>query len=223
MVDCLGTLYRSDFGALSFRWVWNMITGIGGRMRFWISPMVSAYSLASISNSIVDLAGWGLTNGTPRAWVAPYFNATREGSFQIEQQLGIKITGDTKLSPFPHWTLSTQTPDKLYPTLQLPVSDWFVGYQGLTQIAQAMEAGHTTATVQSLVDAYYNLGALINLYCHSESPSGGPAGSLPGTYLTYSLSKPRIWSTNSAGIYTWWLQQSNAQVTASFTNIGGNV
>jgi hypothetical protein len=181
----------------------------------------SAYALASISNSLVDLAGWGLTNGTPRAWVAPYFNATREGSFQIEQQLGIKIAGETKLSPFPHWTLSTQTPDLLYPTLQLPVSDWFVSYQGLTQIAQAMEAGHTTATVQSLVDAYYNLGALLNLYCHSESPSGGPAGSLPGTYVTYSLSKPRIWSTNATGIYTWWLQQSNAQVSATYTNING--
>ncbi len=181
----------------------------------------SGYSLTSISNSFVDLAGWGLTNRTPRAWVAPYFNATREGSFQIEQQLGIKIAGETKLSPFPHWTLSTQTPDLLYPTLQLPVSDWFVSYQGLTQIAQAMEAGHTTATVQSLVDAYYNLGALLNLYCHSESPSGGPAGSLPGTYVTYSLSKPRIWSTNATGIYTWWLQQSNAQVSATYTNING--
>jgi hypothetical protein len=181
----------------------------------------SAYSLTSISNSFVDLAGWGLPNGTPRAWVAPYFNATREGSFQIEQQLGIKIAGETKLSPFPHWTLSTQTPDLLYPTLQLPVSDWFVSYQGLTQIAQAMEAGHTTASVQSLVDTYYNLGALLNLYCHSESPSGGPAGSLPGTYLTYSLSKPRIWSTNATGIYTWWLQQSNAQVSATYTNING--
>ncbi len=184
----------------------------------------SAYALTSISNSFVDLAGWQLTNGTPRAWVAPYFNATREGSFQIEQQLGIKIAGETKLSPFPHWTLSAQAPDKLYPTLQLPVSDWFVPSPlnpNVTQIAQAMEANHTTASVQALVDAYYNLGALINLYCHSASPSGGPAGSLPGTYLTYSLSKPRIWSTNSAGIYAWWLQESNAQVAVNYTNISG--
>ena len=187
-------------------------------------PNGSAYSLTSISNSIVDLKGWGLTNGSPLAWVAPYFNATREGSFQIEQQLGIKITGETKLSPFPHWTLSTQTPDKLYPTLQLPVSDWFVPAPpdpNLIQIAQAMEAGHTVATMQALVDAYYNLGALINLYCHSASPSDGPAGSVPGNYVLYSLSKPRIWSTNSAGIYAWWLQRSNAQVTASFSASGG--
>jgi len=187
-------------------------------------PNAKAYSLASISNSIVDINNWGLTNGTPLAWIAPYFNATREASFQIEEQLGVKIAGDTKLSPFPHWTLSTQTPDKLYSTLQLPVSDWFVPAPSdlnLIQIAQAMEAGHTTATMQQLVDAYYNLGALINLYCHSESPNGGPAGSVPGDYVLYSLSKPRIWSTNSSGIYAWWLQRSNAQVTASFSASGG--
>ena len=182
------------------------------------------YSLTSISNSFVDLVGWGLTNGTPRAWVAPYFNATREASFQIEQQLGIKITGETKLSPLPHWTLSTQTPDKFYPILQLPASDWFVPAPPnpeLIQIAQAMEAGHTIASMQALVDTYYDLGALINLYCHSASPDGGPAGPVPGAYLLYSLSKPRVWSTNSAGIYAWWLQRSNAQVTASFSASGG--
>jgi hypothetical protein len=181
----------------------------------------SVYALTSISNSYVDLAGWGITNTTPRAWVAPYFNATREGSFQIEQQLGIKIAGETKLSPFPHWTLSTQTPDKLYPTLQLPVSDWFIN----NQIAQAMDddgsGGHTPATMQALVDAYYNMGALINLYCHSTSDGSGMDGTLPGDYVLYSLSKPRIWSTNSAGIYAWWLQQSNAQIAVNYTNISG--
>ncbi|MGO8925729.1 MAG: Ig-like domain-containing protein, partial [Limisphaerales bacterium] len=181
----------------------------------------TAYALTSISNSFVDLANWRLTNATPRAWVAPYFDATREASFQIEQQLGITSCGETKDSPFPHWTLSTQTPDLLYPMLQLPVSDWFVPYQDVTQIAQAMEAGHTTDTVQALVDAYYNLGALINLYCHSTTPSGGPAGSLPGEYLAYSLSKPRVWSTNVTGVYYWWLQRSNAQVAVNYTNSSG--
>ena len=164
-------------------------------------------------------AGWRLTNGSPLGWVAPYFNATREGSFQIEEQLGIKTAGETKLSPFPHWTLSTQTPDMLYPTLQLPVSDWFIN----DQIAQAMDddgvGGHTTATMQALVDTYYNMGALINLYCHSTSDGSGMDGNLPGDYVLYSLSKPRIWSTNTAGIYSWWLQQSNAQVSATYTNI----
>jgi hypothetical protein len=179
------------------------------------------YAFTSLSNSFSDIAGWDLTNGGPRMWVAPYFNSTREASYQIQQQLGIKVTGDDKLGPFPSWTLSTQTPDKRYPLLQLPVSDWFIG----SQVAQSMENGHTIATIQALVDFYYNMGALINLYCHSTSASGGMdvdgiGGSLPGDYCTYSLSKPRIWSTNAAGIYSWWLQRSNAQVTASYTNVG---
>ena len=43
----------------------------------------SAYAFTSISNSFNDIAAWHLTNGSPRMWVAPYFNATREGSYQI--------------------------------------------------------------------------------------------------------------------------------------------
>jgi Bacterial Ig domain/Cadherin-like domain len=174
------------------------------------------YAYTSLSNSFSDIAGWGLTNGEPRMWVAPYFNATREGSYQIEQQLGIKVTGDDKLSPFPSWTLSTQTPDKRYSILQLPVSDWFIG----TQVAQSLENGHTDASIQALVDFYYNMGALINLYCHCTSDGSGMDGPLPGYYCTYSLSKPRVWSANSASIYSWWLQRSNAQVAVTYTNVG---
>ena len=120
----------------------------------------------SISNSFSDVEGWlsGLTNGV-RAWVAPYFNATREASYQIENRLGVKITGDDKLGPFPSWTLSTQTPDMCYCLLQMPVSDWYIGFQ----VAQSMETGHTEGTVHDLVDYYYGLGALINLYSHTLS------------------------------------------------------
>ena len=179
------------------------------------------YAYASLSNSFADIQGWGLTNGTPRQWVAPYFNATREGSYKIEEQLGIKITGDTKLGPFPHWTVSTETPDKYYSLLQIPVSDWFLSSQFGTQIAQSMENGHTSSSIHALVDFYYNMGALINLYCHSTSDGLGMDGPLPGDYVTYSLSKPRVWSTNAVGIYAWWLQRSNSQVTATFTNVNG--
>ena len=177
----------------------------------------STYAFLSLSNSFVDLAGWHLTNSGPRGWVAPYFNCTREGSFQVEEALGVRTTGDTKLGPFPHWTLSTQTPDKYYSFLQLPVSDWFVG----SQVGQSMENGHTQATMQALVDFYYNLGGLINLYCHSTSDNSGMDGPLPGQYVTYSLAKPRIWSANAAGIYNWWVQRSNALVTVSFSTSGG--
>ena len=37
----------------------------------------------------------------PRAWVAPYFNATREDCYPIQEQLNVKITGEQKLAPFP--------------------------------------------------------------------------------------------------------------------------
>ena len=48
----------------------------------------------------------------------------------------------------PSWTLSTQTPDKRYPLLQLPVSDWFIG----SQVAQSMENGHTITIVPDVGD-----------------------------------------------------------------------
>jgi len=177
----------------------------------------SLYVFQSLSNSFVDIAGWHLTNGGPRGWVCPYFNATKEGSYQVEQQLGVQMTGDDKLTPFPHWIFSTQTPDKYYSILSEPVSDWFIG----DQVAQSMENGHTLATIQAGVDFYYNLGGLINFYCHSTSDGSGMDGTLPGSYCTYAVAKPRMWSTNAAGIYNWWLERSNAQMSASFSASGG--
>jgi hypothetical protein len=179
-------------------------------------PNGQAYALTSLSNSFLDVEGWlsGFTNGV-RSWVAPYFNATREASYQIEDQLGVRITGEDKIGPFPHWTLSTQTPDKRYPLLQLPVSDWYI----LSQVAQGMESGHADGTIHDLVDYYYNLGALINLYSHSLSTGG----TFVQDYITYALNTnlhPRIWSANSLSIYSWWLQRSNAQITASYATNG---
>lgn len=54
-------------------------------------------------------------------------------------------------------------------------------------------------TVHHLVDFYYDMGALVNLYGHTSSASG-----LMNEYMLYSLSKPRMWSTNAVGIVDWW-------------------
>ncbi len=194
-----------------------------------------AYASASISNSFKDVEGWlsGTGNGSGlRTWVACYFNATREDSYDIQSQLGVKITGDQKLSPFPHWTLSTQTAGKRYPCLSEPVSDWFVG--GL--VAQSMErwhppGEHTSQTMHDAVDFYYNLGALINIYSHTLStgdpndapPYSGNAYLLVPDYITYSLNTnlhPRVWSANAVGVYQWWLQRSNAQINVTYTTNG---
>jgi hypothetical protein len=182
----------------------------------------SAYALASISNSFSDIQGWlgGYTNNGAglKLWVAPYFNATREGSYQIESQLGIQVTGEQKAGPYPHWTISTQTPDKLYSFLTLPVSDWFVG----TRISQAMEDGYDTNSLHTMVDFYYNLGALINLYSHSPSDGSGAAGGLASEYVVYSLAKPRVWSANAAAIYNWWNERKNVAVTPTYYITNGN-
>jgi hypothetical protein len=179
-------------------------------------PDGQTYAFTSVSNSFSDVEGWlsGLSNGV-RAWVSPNFDATREASYQIEDQLNVKITGDAKLSPFPSWTLSTETPDKRYGLLQLPVSDWYIG----SQVAQSMNNGHTGGTIHDLVDYYYGLGALINLYSHDLSTGRG----LVSEYITYTLNinlHPRVWPANAREIYSWWLQRSNAQISASFATNG---
>ncbi|MGD0263089.1 MAG: hypothetical protein ABSD29_25265, partial [Verrucomicrobiota bacterium] len=192
-----------------------------------------AYASASVSNSFNDVEGWlkGITNGL-RAWEGCYFNATREESYQIEAQLNVNIAGDDKLTPFPHWVLSTQTTDKRYSFLTEPVSDWFVG--GL--VAQSLEPWHppgvhTTNTLRAAVDYFYGLGALINIYSHELStglasdaaPSSGNAILLLQDYLGYGLNTnlhPRLWSANAVGVYQWWLQRSNAQISVSYTTNG---
>ena len=148
-----------------------------------------AYATASLSNSMVNIESWlaGTGNGHGlRAWVAPYFNATRENSYDLQAQLNVKITGDQKISPYPHWTLSTLTPNKRYSHLSEPVSDWFVG--GL--VAQSLEPWHspgiqTTNTMRQGIDFYYNLGALVNFYSHTLSTGLGDAGGLVPAYVVY--------------------------------------
>ena len=41
--------------------------------------------------------------------------------------------------------------------------------------------------------------------------------------MTYSLNTnlhPRIWSANAVGVYQWWLQRSNAQISVSYATNG---
>jgi hypothetical protein len=177
-------------------------------------PSGKAYASVSLSNAFLDVEGWlsGITNGV-RSWVSPYFNATRENSYDLEQQLGVKIAGEQKLSPFPHWTISTATSGKKYPFLSLPVSDWFTS----ADIGQSMEIGHTSASVHAVVDYYYSLGALINLYSHSGSDGTGTSGPLVQDYITYSMTKPRLWAANAVGVYSWWNARKTAQIVPTFT------
>jgi hypothetical protein len=192
------------------------------------------YAKSSLSIAFSDIETWfsGLNNGSGlRPWVACYFNATREDSYDIQNQLSVKITGEQKISPFPHWTVSTRTADKLYPVLSEPASDWYV--DGI--VAQSLEPWHgvqTSETMHQGVDFYYNLGALINFYSHtlSDPTASGPylgdpppAGDLVADYINYCINTdlhPNLWSANAVDLYQWWVQRANAQISASYITNG---
>src|SRR6185437_6131162 len=187
------------------------------------------YAATSVSNAFSDVDGWlfGITNGGGiRHTVAPNFNATREASYQIEEALGVRTTGEQKLGPFPSWVLSTSlsTAGKRYPFISLPVSDWYLCYQTSPPfwVSQSMETifGHTPGTVRELVDFYYDLGGLINAYSHNTSLGGGTADNNPREYVTYAVTKPRIWLANASSVYSWWVARTNAQITPVFTTNG---
>jgi len=181
----------------------------------------SNYAYVSLSRSFQDIESWlsGLMTNGMRVWCGPYYNSTREASANIQANLGIKITGEQKIGPFPHWTLSTQTPNKRFGLLNEPLSDWFVG----SQISHSMEAGHTTATIRSLIDFYYGLGGLVNQYSHSLSQGMGIAGQQANEYVLYAMNTnrfPRLWSANAIKIYNWWLQRSNITFSVSGSTNG---
>jgi hypothetical protein len=177
----------------------------------------SAYASASISQSFADVDSWLTGYETNRRnWVAPYFNGTREGSFQVLQQLGAVTAGEQKVGPFPHWTVSNQTEGMLYSFVTLPVSDWFID----GNIAQSQETDipppWTTATIEAAVDYYYNFGALVNFYSHEPSTNSNIA-----EYVHYAASKPSIWPVNATTVYHWWTNRTPVQVTPGYT-IAGN-
>jgi hypothetical protein len=186
----------------------------------------TAYALKSLSNSFANIESWlsGIESSSMRLWVAPNFNDTRENSYSNQALLHVKIAGDQKLTPFPHWTLSTQTSGLRYPTLSEPVSDWFVG--GL--VAQSLEPWHppgvhTSATMHAAVDFFYNQGFLVNIYSHTMSDGLGDAGPLTFDYLSYCANTnlhPRLWLNNAIGVYNWWLARSNAQINVSYSTNG---
>ncbi len=185
-----------------------------------------AYALRSLSNSFVDVEGWlpGLMTNGMRVWVGCYFNATREDSLDIQSQLNVKASGEQKIGPFPHWTLSTRTANKRYAFVSQPPSDWYVG--GL--VAQSLEPWHppgvhNTSSLRNAIDYYYNLGGLINFYSHSPSTGEGYAGTLASEYVLYGMNTnlhPRMWGANAIGVYQWWLARSNVQVSATFGTNG---
>ena len=190
----------------------------------------SAYASASMSESFSDINTW-MSGYEPnvKTWAAPYFNGTREGSNQILQQLGVATTGEQKLGPFPHWTLSTQTDGLRYPALTLPLSDWILpsGACGADYcidcsqsncVSQSMDY-YNAANVDAAVDYYYSIGALINIYMHELS-----SDSIPAEYIQHSASYgATMWPVNAVTLLGWWTNRSPVQITPSYAVAGNQV
>ena len=175
------------------------------------------YAYASLAISFADIDGWlaGLDTNK-RTWTSPYFNATRDASNELLDQLGAITSGEQKLSPFPHWVISTRTQGKRFRFISLPPSDWYIN----SKVAHAIDSGdgHNSSTIDALVDYYYGLGALVNLYSHDLSTSA-----LPYEYLRYCAAKPAIWPANAAGVFGWWTKRSPVQITPSTTIVGNRL
>ncbi len=190
----------------------------------------SAYASASMSESFSDINTW-MSGYEPnvKTWAAPYFNGTREGSNQILQQLGVATTGEQKLGPFPHWTLSTQTDGLRYPALTLPLSDWILpsGACGADYcidcgqsncVSQSMDY-YNAANVDAAVDYYYSIGALINIYMHELS-----SDSIPAEYIQHSASYgATMWPVNAVTLLGWWTNRSPVQIIPSYAVAGNQV
>ena len=192
-----------EYGKASLRISFEDIEG-------WMEAHPELDSFGALDNG---RAGCGVADNCPRAWVSPFFNSTREGSYQMFDELGVVTAGEQKLSPFPHFTLSTQTEDKLYDSVVLPVSDWYVG----TSVSQSMDAAHNAGTVSDAVDFYYENGFLINVYSHQSSDGGTGAA-----YINRAATKPRLWKTNSVEIFDWWTKRADVTVTPGYTTSGSD-
>ncbi len=182
-----------------------------------------AYAAASILTSFMDIEGWlsGLDNGRagcgrtgkcPRNWASPYFNSTREASNEVLEQLVSTTMGERKVGPFPHFTISYNIPGKRFSHVSMPTSDWYVG----TTTPRALDMGHTYDSMRAAVDFYYDSGMLINFYGHAPSNNNG----LAEQYVTYSVSKPRLWLANATKVLDWWLSRSTISISPYFTTSG---
>jgi hypothetical protein len=181
----------------------------------------SNYAYLSLKKSFEDVEGWlpGLMTNGMRVWCSCYYNAVREDSLNIQEALGVKIAGEQKLLPLPHWSLSTRVPGKRFPMLQQPPSDWFVN----ASISHSLEAGHTIGTMRAGIDYYYAQGFLVNFYSHSLSHGVGKAGAQQTEAILYAMNTnrfPRLWSANAIKIYNWWQQRSNVQISVAHSQTG---
>ncbi len=176
----------------------------------------AATAASNISSSLDSLQSW--TGKRTGNWVAPAYQCIKDSSFQVLEQVGVKTAGEQNFGPFPHFTLSMTTPGKHYDVLQIPTAKWLPSSATDADARSRMEQ-MPIADMPDIVDFYYGLGGVINVYGH---PFGWNLDRLP-SFLDRAQSKGDVWFTDAPGIRDWWLLRDKVSVSSTASRAGDRV
>jgi peptidoglycan/xylan/chitin deacetylase (PgdA/CDA1 family) len=172
-----------------------------------------ATGATNIRTSLDTLQGW--LGERPTVWVAPRYQSVLDRSFEVLEQEGIETAGEQGFGPFPHFALSMTDPGKHYDVLQVPTVKWLPS-SATDPDARARMDRIPEAEMSAIVDFYYGLGALINVYGHPFTANQARLTAL----LTRAQQKGDVWFTDSASIRDWWVLRDTVAVSPSTARVG---
>lgn len=211
--------FVSDLAAVdSGNWaLWAQRQGaiVGSHNRVHVGPDVqdATSAAANISDSLDALRSW--TGTRPKAWVSPKYQSVRDESFQTLVDAGVETAGEQQVGPFPHFALSMKVPRKHYDLLQLPTSEWLAASADNSDSRGRLER-IPSSEIPNVVDAYYDLGGLINVYGHPYPENESRVRDL----IDRAIAKGGVWLTHATEIRDWWAQRDAVAIAPSYSTDG---
>ena len=191
--------------------------------------------------------GCGATHTCPRTFVSPTFDAGRDASQSVLDDLKVVATGEQKVGPYPHWAMAEQSDSALYSGslsafglgnvefshVSIPVNEWIDTNGTGTKFpergmedTQLKDSVNGFATLKEDADYYYEHGFLVNILNHQLATTGD--GDTTYTHYMGTTSgvtdvHPNIWRTNAVGLYDWWTKRHGVTIapTQSATSTRG--
>ena len=168
---------------------------------------------ANIRRGLDDLQGW--IGSRPTDWVSPRYEAIKDSSFQTIVSQGVKTAGEQNFGPFPHYTLSMTTRGLHYDLLQLPTSEWLASSPDSSDSRARMER-MPLEDMSSIIDMYYGMGSLINVYGHPYDANVERVTAL----ISAARAKGDVWFTTADGIRQWWVPRSGMTIAPQYVLLG---
>ncbi len=176
----------------------------------------AAEAANNISTSLGKLRDW--TGVTPDHWVAPAYRSVLDESFALLEQQGMRTAGEQNIGPFPHYSLSMTRPGEHYDVLQIPTSEWLPSSADNPDARARMDL-IPEEQIPDVVDFYYSMGSLINLYGHPYYSNVERLQS----YLSRAASKGDVWFTHASEIADWWRLRDAVSIAPSAATSDGRV